>query len=308
MSNQRLRGLGWVALLVLLALACHLPNATSSGSPTVGPPATLSSSIGGKPTPPPPPAEATPLPTEMPTKAPPQAAGSCPQSDAVQMGNVGICRDAAVASGITATSLPPGEEEVLFGDMWAMPERVRFDLVGYPLGVSNGQATIIVYEADGLAAASPSAAEILDQIRSILDTKPAPSTIDSIPILPPVNAAQVYRARVGYLEEGNARGIHFLTQYAQDVTPVVNEALTYVYEGFIGDGSQFVFAWLPVSHPTLRDHWSDYTQEELAPLYDDYDSYLYEALANLEMQPAASFTPPLDRLDAMMASIQEMGD
>ena len=304
MSRRRLRGLGWVALLVLCALACHLPNASTPASPGAKPPATLASSIGGKPTPPPPQAAATVAPTDE----PPAAAGPCPQGNAARAGAVVLCYDPAVASNVNGSVLPAAQEDVLFGDIWAMPERVRFEMQGYPSGVGNAQPYIVVYPTDGLEAASPTAAEILDQIRLILDTKPAPSTIDSIPILPPVNAAQVYRARVGYLEGGNARGIHFLTQYAQDVTPVVNEALTYVYEGFIGDGSHFVFAWLPVSHPTLRDHWSDYSNEELAPLYDDYDAYLYEALANLEMQPASSFTPDLDLLKAMLESIQEASD
>ena len=63
-------------------------------------------------------------------------------------------------------------------------------------------------------------------------------------------------------------------------------------------------ARLPVYHDSLRDTWAEYSQEALAPLYDDYAAYLDEALANLEMQPASSFLPSLELLDAMMVSVQ----
>ncbi|MCU0520983.1 MAG: hypothetical protein MUF84_09855 [Anaerolineae bacterium] len=299
MDRRRLLRVGMVCLAAVVGLACSLVSA--NGGQDEVPSATLESGIRPKAT-----STVGVVPLAQPTATPeaPVDAGSCSLPQAAY-GDVGFCYDPGVATSVEELVLPAADEEVTFGEFWSLPERLQFGLQGYPRGMDRqGQPHMIIYPTEALRAANPQAAEMIDAITRLLDTKPAPRTLDSIPVFLPVNAAQVYRARVRYVQEGNARGVAFLTAYAQDLTPVVNESLFYIYEGFIGDGRQLVVAWLPVYHPSLRDTWAEYTQEELAPLYDDYEAYLDEALANLEMQPADSFIPDLDLLEAMMLSVQ----
>jgi hypothetical protein len=299
MDTWRALRVGIMLVSFVVALACSLPSAVT---PEPAPPVVQLGTPRPKATVAP---VATPPPVaEAPTATPPVVAGPCSRPQAVY-GDVGFCYDPAVASDVEFLLLPAAQEEVLFTETWSLPERLQFGLIGYPKRVDRqGMPHLIVYPTEMLRNAHPTAAGFVQEVERLLSVRPSSGAIDEIPVILPVNAAQVFRARVSYLSEGNARGVSFLTTYAQDVTPIVNESLFYIYEGFIGDGRQMVVAWLPVYHPSLRDSWAEYSDAEMDMFYDDYMGYLDAVTADLEMEPADSFVPSLELLDAMMLSVQ----
>ena len=93
----------------------------------------------------------------------------------------------------------------------------------------------------------------------------------------------------------------YLTQFNQGPVKINNANLFYTFQGLTADGKFYVVAVLPVTHPELPDGepvFSD-NPEELS----QYPAYLAETAAWLEQQPAASFTPDLAKLDALVQSI-----
>jgi hypothetical protein len=97
--------------------------------------------------------------------------------------------------------------------------------------------------------------------------------------------------------------VRFLTIYAQYVAPVNNQDLFYTFQGLTADGRYFVSATLPVNHPSLRADLNAFSTSELDTITKDYDQYRNDAAAALATQPNASFTPSLERLDALIASL-----
>ena len=125
---------------------------------------------------------------------------------------------------------------------------------------------------------------------------------DSLPFLPLYNELQALHAQVNYLDFKNGSGVRYLTQFAQGPVSINNLRLVYTFQGLSADGQYYVAAVLPVTHPDLP-FTQEISQEQAAEM-SDYPAYLAANAAWLEAQPAGSFTPSLDALDALVQSIQ----
>jgi hypothetical protein len=130
-----------------------------------------------------------------------------------------------------------------------------------------------------------------------------PSIFDGeIPVLPLVNAAQMIRAHVQWLDFGSSTGIRFVTEYSQDNLPLINDQLMYVFFGLTGDGLHGVTAVFPLTNPYLPDAdqplagETPYSQE----LVDERIASLTSQVNNLV---DSDFNPPLSQLDALVQSI-----
>jgi len=109
----------------------------------------------------------------------------------------------------------------------------------------------------------------------------------------------------------NGQGVRLLTEYAQYAAPVNNNELIYQFEGLTNDMKYYVIAILPVTVPGLAE---DAKPDAAVPAggvpfpdinsaNPDFPGYYGKVKQMLEgLQPGA-FTPSLDQLDALIASM-----
>jgi hypothetical protein len=118
-----------------------------------------------------------------------------------------------------------------------------------------------------------------------------------------MDAGQMLRAQVAYLDFEGGSGVRFLTQYGHEPREINSGELFYTFQGITDDGHAYVSAFLPVSHPSLPVHLGTFRD---APdtgswRYDEYIAWIED---RLNAQDASSFTPNLDQLDAIIRSLK----
>ena len=121
--------------------------------------------------------------------------------------------------------------------------------------------------------------------------------------------AQLGRAvPLGQLNETSATqsGYRFIGRWAQDANPVTSQGLTYVYQGFTNDGRYLVSFFYPITTEALPAI-EDVPQEEFDRLANDYDAYMAEKTDLLNRLDSADFSPTLEALDALVASLEIEG-
>ena len=143
----------------------------------------------------------------------------------------------------------------------------------------------------------------VEALRELLQTKPA-SPANEIPVLPLINAAQVFRAQVRYLDFQNGQGVRFITQYRQDPAPVTDDEIFYTFQGLTDDGTYYVVASFPLSTAVLPDTLDFESQEFREFEQKNYEDYLREQVRVLDALPSAEFEPDLAILDQIVASLE----
>ncbi len=134
--------------------------------------------------------------------------------------------------------------------------------------------------------------------------------------LPPVGAATMLKTPPENVAFQNGGGSRSLRMYGQMEYFANNEALLYEYRGFTTDGRYYVLVTFPLDASIL---FSGYEPDQNtnpdaiplpAPLSDDFAAqnqmmmdYNREVEAQLAQLPATAFTPGLDLLDALAASL-----
>jgi hypothetical protein len=130
------------------------------------------------------------------------------------------------------------------------------------------------------------------------------ATGDSLPLLPPFNAGQVFHAQYRVFPFVSGGGIRYLTEYAQYYAPVNNNELFYTYQGLTSDGKYWVSAILPINNPILPANadnppggvsWDEFK--------NNFESYITDMTNQLNSQTSESYAPSLAALDALVASI-----
>ncbi len=260
------------AILTLLLAACQPANA-----------ATLS------------PTTATSLPTQAPTTAPTPAPTAAPTqaptpatTGELVLNFSGVATDAKLE---TVGAMAPSTELPWWA---AMPKFQRATLLGYPVSGHSLQPQINIYSVADLKSFNKYAAQEATNLQALPQSiKPGAS----LPYLPLINAKQALDARVQMLDFKNGSGVRYLTQYNQGPVMINNNQLVYTFQGLTRDGKYYVAATLPVTHPALPATQKVYEQPA------GYPAYAAQTAAWLNQQPAASFTPDLGKLDAMIEAI-----
>jgi hypothetical protein len=271
--------------MLLLLSACQPAALTTSPQPTQPPaqpsatPATLVTQ---------PPAQPSATPETVATQTPAQSSGEAPADITLDY--------SAVAQDVTAETVPAQPAK---GARPAEPEYRRLTLQGYPVANHLHKPQIFVYPAGGLAAANENAGKTVTELQALLQTQQAG---DQLPFLPPFNAAQVMHAQVQYLDFKSGKGVRFLTQFDQAPLPINNYELFYTFQGLSSDGKYYIAAVLPVTNPELPA--SSEVSEQQAETLNDFPNYISGVVSLLNQQPADSFTPDLNKLDALMGSIE----
>lgn len=281
-------GLGGLILVVGAVLAFLLFNRAVPSGPETGPVVVTESPVL---------VETAVPPTEPP--APPTEPELVPD---VNYEGISFMLGKGVASGVTTETIPAvaASNDLPYWEIG--PQQWSIKLNGYLLNNTFHDPQILVYPIDEYIAIDSNVKERIDRLKTILAGQPA-DIKGGIPFLPAWNAGEVFHSNIKYLTFQNGTGIRYLSNYAQAVTAVNNNALFYSFQGITSDGKYYVSAVLPVRHPSLREN-SDMTQQEYDDLSKNYDAYLSQQIMMLNGQTDQSFSPGLDLLDQMMMSIK----
>ncbi len=290
-----------LAILCLLLISCSLPFTINWNTPTPGPDVDT------------PVITDTPAVTEAPVtptdtvSAPPLFAGTEYNLGGVYM-VVPECL-AVVPSGVIIPGVP---YDAMNGPMEYYPQHRMITFSGYPLAGKFFDPMIRVYPVAEFAAMNAVIADRVTAMGSLLAAPVAAPAVD-IPFLPLFNAAQVFRAKVGYIPFQNGQGVRFLTEYAQYYAPVNNQDLFYTYQGLTSDGDYWVSAIFPVNAAFLQSKpdSTDVPPGGIAipsmssPTFEaDMETYYNTMRPLLEGTAVNAFTPGLDCLDLYMQSLQ----
>ena len=190
------------------------------------------------------------------------------------------------------------------------PEHLRIAFDNEPLtpSVSGQQRQLLIYPAATYRAiyqaqGNHEIARTIDTLKALLSDNP-PALEGELPFLPPLGASQAFGAQIKPLSFQNGSGLRYITQYAQDATPITNEGIFYTFQGLTNDGQYYISLIYPISTASLPNSyeespWSNDNDAFMAA----YDKYLQETTQTLNGLPPTDFTPSLEQLDAMIQSL-----
>ncbi len=270
-----------VAILSLAILACSLPGSLPTA--TVPPLPVVATD--------------TPVAAAPATETPPG-----PQANVI-CNQLSLYLDPALASGYDCQTIP----ESSGADMPAFavnPEYTEITLKGYVLSGASLGPRIDLFPVQRYNELLPDTVPgRVAELQALL-AGGAPGA-DHLPILPVLNAGQLFRAAYGLVPFGRGNGIRFLTMYGQDYGPVNNQAMVYTFQGLTGDGKYWVAVILPVSNPILPPDGSTLPGGETWDQFmANFPTYVADIQNQLNAQSPAAFAPSLTALDALIASIR----
>ena len=223
---------------------------------------------------------------------------------AVEYQGVKFELDSALAQSIwpeIVTALTPVNGEFAWE---TRPEHIRFTLAsqGEPDpfqggGMSiSGEPQIFIYPTQPFSPMDDIVKGEIEGLQTLLEARPA-SPENEIPVLPLINAAQVFHVQLEYLDFQNGSGVRFITHYSQeDVSRVTRKNIFYTFQGLTQDGAYYVAAYFPISVAGLRDE----------PVDEDWDAALArlaEDVKHLDALPSHEFEPDLKILDRVIQSL-----
>ncbi len=215
-----------------------------------------------------------------------------------------------LATGVTADTIDLVTDQT--GAPWDIaPAHLQLTLQGYDVGVSFHVAQIFVYPAQPYAALNPTAAESLKRLQAVLANPAATYDKDTLPRVPFFNAGQVLAAQAKVIHFSGGSGVRFVTQYAQDVSPINNHGLFYHFEGLTNDAKYYIIAILPVNLPFLA---ADNNPDSPLPSAGipvppssatgfSFEEYFKQVTQKIDAAAATQFSPTLDILDTLIQSI-----
>jgi heat shock protein HslJ/uncharacterized protein YraI len=171
------------------------------------------------------------------------------------------------------------------------------------------------YEAQWAANDNALVAQTIDYIASLSAALPNPAPTSGLPALPMERvsdrfndvAAQVVQPTVN-VDSASMKGFRLAGRWVQNPLPITNADMQYVYQGLTNDGQYMVsFFFPPLATPLLPN-----TEAELSTA--EADAYAADALdqiatvtAQLNLTGPAEWTPDLNTLDALVASLRIEG-
>jgi len=221
----------------------------------------------------------------------------------ISFGGISFSYSDELAADVVAEVVPASGEDT--PDFAWLPEHIRFAFEGYVLPETFHEPRILVFSAEDLAA-NEILRSIADNIQQLLEEKPHDPVgmFAAGGILPPMNAGHMKPApHVDYLDFENGTGVRFLTQMGQAYYPINNHDLFYTFQGITHDGSAYVAAILPISHPSLPADGSQIPGGDFDAFAAGFETYAAEVSAQLDEQSEDSFEPSIALLDKTVASL-----
>lgn len=211
-------------------------------------------------------------------------------------------------AGAVDTKIAPAID--MLGELY--PAHAEFTFMDYDSQNTGFEPRIQIYPVDELGV---SGAQTVTELKQLLAEQPTVvMTGIGIPILPPQHAGQLIDVQLEYLTFASGSGVRVLTQFAQNSWPINNEDLVYVFQGLTSDGTHYVSAFLPVAASLLPDQVNDpdtvppidgipFPQFNSPNFNEEYLNYHKAITQRLNTTSPDEFTPPLNALDNMIASI-----
>jgi hypothetical protein len=222
--------------------------------------------------------------------------------------NVHFTYDATLASRIEVDVIPPFVDTGGMSMFGSEPGRTEFTLYDYPATPAYRYGELNVIPVDSFPGTNTVSDQVLANLQAFLAARaPLAAYVNltgaqSIPVLPVVNAGQVFVAEPEYLDFQNGTGVRFITFYSQDISPVSNDRLVYMFQGITSDGKYVIAAQFPVKAPVVPDSIDPNTFDYNA-LSADYPGYMTKTVTALDGVAAGDYTPSLDLLDALIQSV-----
>lgn len=145
--------------------------------------------------------------------------------------------------------------------------------------------------------------DTLAQLETLLSEQPA-NPAPPLPVLPQLPATNDFAAQVAYLDlPGGGNGVRFIGRFVQDVSPVENFQLRYIFQGLTDNGQTLVVASIPVTTTALPTEPQSMSGDEYNTFAANYESYLAETTATFNALASTDFTPDLAVLDAILESV-----
>src|SRR5512142_1464788 len=133
----------------------------------------------------------------------------------------------ALAAGATAETIDVVTDQT--GAAWDIaPAHLQLTLQGYAIGSSFHVPQLFVYPAQQYASMNPAAAESLKRLQAVPANSGGSYDQASLPRVPFFNAGQAIAAQQKVIHFSGGSGVRFITQYAQDVSPINNSGLFYL--------------------------------------------------------------------------------
>ncbi len=226
--------------------------------------------------------------------------------------NIGFRYDAALASRIEVDVIAPVDDPGGMNMFGSQPGATVFTFIDYPVTRSYGQAVVRIMPVDTFPGTDTVSDQRLAQLQAFLaahapleahpNIREAGSGEPGIPVLPVVNAAQVFVAKPEYMEFQNWSGVRFVTYYAQDLSPLSNSLIFYAFQGITMDGRYVITAEFPLRAPILPDS-IDYSTLDYEAFAATYFTYLADTVTALDGVAPGDYMPSLEMLDAVMKSL-----
>ena len=234
--------------------------------------------------------------------------GTIPASEqavtAVEYQGIRFEFDSSLAESVWPETMP-AQEPTADNPGWIVwPEHLRFT---FPYQRTSdiseavfGPPRILIYSAEAYSMMSDSARAEIEELQALLEARPTEIETE-IPALPLINAAQVFHAQVKYLDFQNGEGVHFITHYSQDVSPITDQNVFYTFQGLTSDGAYYVAAYFPITAAGLTDAQAP---EDWEAFNARYQEYLTETVSHLDALSPTDFGPDLEILDQVIRSLE----
>lgn len=223
-----------------------------------------------------------------------------PTQAAVQPAGGEIAVDlAGVAQTLSVETVPAVPVDPASPAWIIMPEYRKLALQGYPVTNHSLQAVISVYPLTGLVEVNQAAGAEVEKLQSLLTSR---QPVAELPFLPLNQSKQAMNTQVQFLDFKGGSGVRYLTQYNQGPVKINNHQLFYTFQGLTSDGRYYIAAVLPVTHPDLPAGEEVFSDDPAK--ISGYMDYVNLTTEMLGQQPASVFTPELNRLDALVQSLE----
>lgn len=226
-------------------------------------------------------------------------------ADAVTMSVAGVA-DSYLVQPVAATpydaSMPPGPV--------GAPEHLAVTFDGEALDDASFAGRVIylmpvkAYETLWQEAGNDTITRSIMALDALLAEQPADPP-PPLPVLPPPGGVNDVAVQVAYLDVPgmNASGVRWVGRFSQDLSPVMNFQLRYIFQGLTADGQTLISASYPVTTTLLPDSMEAMTEDEAVAFNEDPQAYLEATASALSFLAPADFSPSLDALDAMIQSL-----
>ncbi len=221
--------------------------------------------------------------------------------ESVEYEGVRLIVPSAVANNAYGETLPADTAGSPDEPFSIYPETTAFYFENYQVPVSYTDQILMIFPVAEYESIDSGVGAKISALRRLLDSRSTTGQA-TLPLIPGYDGEQIFYSNVKFFNFKNGRGVRYITMYGDEVSPVNNETLMYIYQGLTDDGEYLVSALLPVNSPILPDSYEipdgDYDAFEA-----NYDQYISDITKKLNAEAEPRFLPNLQLVDGMLLSL-----